>query len=208
MTLRKPALFNEGVVDGREIPALKRLGWNAFFAQQIDTDELTKTPPARVVAVHRNGLRIVGESVDDVILPVPEATVGDWSLVDPASSRVSRILERKSLIKRRAPGTGREMQLIAANIDTVFIITSCNADFNVARLERYVALVFEARIEPVILLTKADLTDDTETYIKGARSVSDRVSVVALDARGTEPAQALAGWSEPGHNLYVLVHNS
>jgi ribosome biogenesis GTPase len=110
--------------------------------------------------------------------------VGDWLLLDRARPRSSRVLERKSLIKRRAPGTGREVQLIAANIDTVFVVTSCNADFNLARLERYVALAFEAGIDPVIVLTKADLTEDPAPYVEAAQAVSDRVPVVALDARG------------------------
>jgi ribosome biogenesis GTPase len=114
------------------------------------------------------------------------------------------VLERKSLIRRRAPGTGREVQLIAANIDTVFVVTSCNQDFNVARLERYVALAFEAGIDPVIVLTKADLADDTEPYVEEARKVSDRVPVVALDARGEEPAEALADWCKPGRTVAFL----
>lgn len=114
------------------------------------------------------------------------------------------MLERKSLIKRRAPGTGCEVQLIAANIDTVFVVTSCNADFNVARLERYVALAFEAGIEPVIVLTRADLTDDTGPYVDAAQAVSERVPVVALDARGAEPAQALVDWCKPGRTVAFL----
>jgi ribosome biogenesis GTPase len=114
------------------------------------------------------------------------------------------VLERKSLIKRRAPGTSREVQLIAANIDTVFVVTSCNADFNVARLERYVALAFEAGIDPVILLTKADLTEDAAPYVDAAQAVSDRVPVVALDARGTEPAQVLADWCKSGCTVAFL----
>jgi ribosome biogenesis GTPase len=95
--------------------------------------------------VHRSGLQVAGDGIDETIPPGPDATVGDWLLLDRARPRSSRVLERKSLIKRRAPGTGREVQLIAANIDTVFVVTSCNADFNVARLERYVALGLRGR---------------------------------------------------------------
>lgn len=188
----------------REPTALERLGWGPVFARQIDADALTETPPVRVVAVHRSGLRVAGDDIDESILPGPEATVGDWLLLDRARPRSSKALERKSLIKRRAPGTGREVQLIAANIDTVFVVTSCNQDFNVARLERYVALAFEAGIEPVIVLTKADLADDTAPYVEAARKVSDRVPVVALDARGAEPPQALADWCRPGRTVAFL----
>ena len=193
-----------GVTNRREPSALERLGWGAAFAHQIDADALTVTPPVRVVAVHRSGLQIAGDGIDETIPPGPEATVGDWLLLDRARPRSSRVLERKSLIKRRAPGTGREVQLIAANIDTVFVVTSCNADFNVARLERYVALAFEAGIEPVIVITKADLTEDIAPYIDAAHTVSERVSVVALDARGEEPVQALADWCKPGRTIAFL----
>ena len=188
----------------REPTTLERLGWAPFFAQQLDAQALTQTPPVRVVAVHRSGLQIAGDCIDEMIPPGPEATVGDWLLFDPARPRSSRVLERKSLIKRRAPGTDRQIQLIAANIDTVFIVTSCNQDFNVARLERYVALGLEAGIEPVIVLTKTDLVDDSAPWIDGAKAVSDRVPVVALDARGTEPTQALGAWCKPGRTVAFL----
>jgi len=188
----------------RETTALERLGWGPTFASQIDADALTATPPVRVVAEHRSGLQVAGDGIDETIPPGPEATVGDWLLFDRARPRSSQVLERKSLIKRRAPGTGREVQLIAANIDTGLVVTSCNEDFNVARLERYVALAFEAGIEPVIVLTKADLTEDTAPYVAEALKVSDRVPVVALDARGEEPAEALADWCKPRRTVAFL----
>jgi len=193
-----------GAPQRREPTALERLGWGPTFAMQIDADALTKTPPVRVISVHRSGLRVLGEGIDEMIPPGPEATVGDWLLFDRARPRSSRVLERISLIKRRAPGTGREVQLIAANIDTVFVVTSCNADFNLARLERYVALAFEAGIDPVIILTKADLSEDPTSYVEVSRKVSDRVSVVALDARGSEPALLLSDWCKPGRTVAFL----
>jgi len=147
---------------------------------------------------------VAGDGIDETIPPGPEATVGDWLLLDRGRPRSSSVLDRKSLIKRRAPGTGREVQLIAANIDTVFVVTSCNVDFNVARMERYVALAFEAGIEPVIVLTKADLADNMAPYVDAAGTVSEKVPVVALDARGEEPVQALADWCKPGRTIAFL----
>ena len=185
----------------REPTALERLGWGPVFARQIDADALTSTPPVRVVAVHRSGLQVAGDGIDETIPPGPEATVGDWLLLDRARPRASRVLDRTSLIKRRAPGSDRQVQLIAANIDTVFVVTSCNQDFNLARLERYVALAFDAGIEPVIVLTKADLAEDPASYVTAARAVSDRVAVVSLDARGAEPLAVLADWCRPGRTV-------
>ena len=183
---------------------LQALGWQPFFAQQISVDDLNTTPPVRVVEVHRNGLHVLGDSIDMILPPRPDVTVGDWLMLDHAHPRSSRTLERTSLIKRRAPGTDRQEQLIAANLDTVFIVTSCNQDFNVARLERYAALAFEARITPVIVLTKTDLATDAQSYIDTARTISDMIDVVALDARGEAPRTALAQWCKPGKTVAFL----
>ena len=188
----------------RELTMLERLGWGPTFAGQIDADTLVATPPVRVVAVHRSGLQVLGDGIDHMIPPGPEATVGDWLLLDRERPRSSDVLERKSLIKRRAPGTDRQVQLVAANIDTVFVVTSCNQDFNVARLERYVALAFEAEIDPVIVLTKADLVEDPSPYVDAAGNISNRVSVIALDARGTGPQQLLAEWCKRGRTVAFL----
>ncbi len=183
---------------------LETYGWQPFFAQQIDIGALTETPPVRVTEVHRNALHVVGDTIDTAISPLPDATVGDWLLLNPALPQSSQILRRKSILKRRAPGTDRQEQLIAANIDTCFVVTSCNQDFNIARLERYVALAFEADITPVIVLTKTDLCDEVDTYHDRARAISDRVPVVGLDARDTEPATALADWCKPGQTVAFL----
>ncbi len=117
----------------------------------------------RIATVHRS--RVTAFSASGAVklnLPAHASTtdfaVGDWVLVDPETDTVTRRLERRSLLRRRTEGT-RAPQLIAANIDTLFIVTSCNADFNPARLERYLALANEAGTTPVILLTKADLVE-------------------------------------------------
>ena len=188
----------------REPTALEALGWGSEFAQQVDAEELVNTPPARVVAVHRSGFLVKGDGIEETVPPGIDATVGDWLMLDRAKPKESRVLPRKSLIKRRAPGTDRRVQLIAANIDTAFVVTSCNMDFNVARLERYVALAFEADIEPVIVLTKVDLVDDPQPWIDTARNVSGRVSVVALDARGIGSEKTLADWCKPGRTVAFL----
>jgi ribosome biogenesis GTPase len=194
---------NAGSSSGNPAP-LQALGWGPFFARQTSAETLSDTPPVRVVAVHRSGLQVVGADIDETIPPRADATVGDWLLLDRARLRASRVLSRKSLVKRRAPGTNRQLQLIAANIDTVFVVTSCNQDFNLARLERYVALAFEAEIAPVIVLTKADLVTDPQSWIDAARAVSERVPVVALDARGQGPREVLSSWCDPGRTVAFL----
>ena len=186
------------------MPTIDKLGWQSSFAQQISIDELTETPPVRVVEVRRNGLHIMGNDIDTTLPPIPDVTVGDWLLYDAQDPAASRVLERKSLMKRRAPGTERVAQLIAANVDTVFIVTSCNQDFNIARLERYIALALEAEITPVIILTKSDLAVSAADYVEKARGISELVQVVTLDARGDEPKVKLEPWCKPGSTVAFL----
>lgn len=183
---------------------LDSLGWQPFFAQQTGVDELAQTPACRITQVHRSGLQAVGEGINAKLPPDANATVGDWVLYNPETQQLHRILERKSLIKRRAPGHDRAVQLIAANIDTAFIVSSCNADFNMARLERYVALAFEAEVTPVILLTKSDICADPEIYTQQATTISDLVEVITLDGRGSQPAEKLAAWCKPGQTVAFL----
>ncbi|MEP3631814.1 MAG: ribosome small subunit-dependent GTPase A [Shimia thalassica] len=180
------------------------LGWQPFFARQISIDELTQNPPVRIIEVHRSGLHAVGNDLDLTLPPDQDVTVGDWVLFDPDTQKHSRVLERKSLVKRKAPGSDRQVQLIAANIDTAFIVTSCNQDFNVARLERYIALALDSDITPVIVLTKTDLAPSHAEFVEQARAISDHATVVALDARGEEPAQKLARWCGAGKTVAFL----
>ncbi len=193
-----------GDVSCTPTPPLTALGWQPYFAQQISVDDLAVTPPVRIVEVHRNALHVLGETTDTTLSPRPDVTIGDWLMLDHAHPHASQVLERKSLIKRRAPGTDRQEQLIAANVDTVFIVTSCNLEFNVARLERYIALAFEAQITPVIVLTKTDLVADPQSYIDAASAISGLIDVVALDARGSAPRRKLAEWCKPGRTVAFL----
>lgn len=188
----------------RPLSTLDMLGWQSHFAQQVISDDAEDTQPVRVTEVHRAGLHVVGDGIDTLLPPNVDVTVGDWLLLNPQAPHAYRLLERKSLIKRRAPGTDRRVQLIAANIDTAFIVSSCNQDFNIARLERYIALAFEADVSPVIILTKLDMCDAPESYIRDAGAISELVPVVALDARGNDPITELASWCKPGQTVAFM----
>jgi ribosome biogenesis GTPase len=193
-----------GKVPKREPSPLEKLGWKAFFSQQTSIADLADTPPARVVEVHRNGLRLLGDGLDIMIPPGPDATVGDWLLYNPLHPADSKVLQRSSVFERRSPGTDHKRQLIAANVDTAFIVSSCNNDFNIARLERYIALAFAAEVTPVILLTKADLCDDPTTYAEAASTISNRVMVEVLNALNDEPIAKLSPWCKQGQTVAFL----
>ncbi len=186
--------------------ALADLGWSAFFQSQLSLDDLQSFRSARIMAVHRGAF-----NVDDgngprrsELLPADEATVGDWLLVDPATERPVRVLERKSVFKRRAAGSEGRTQLIAANVDTLFVVTSCNRDFNIARLERYLALAAEAGVTPVVVLTKADTCDTPTTYRDRAAALVPGLMVETVDARDPAAVAPLALWCKRGQTVALV----
>lgn len=183
---------------------LRALGWSKYFADQATSAALSKTPPVRITQVHRNTLHIQGVDLDMIIPGLHGVTVGDWLLFDADAPRNSQLLSRKSLIKRRAPGHDRQEQLIAANLDTAFVVTSCNNDFSLARLERYVAMAHEAGVTPVIILSKIDLTTKASDFAAQAQSISPQLSVVCLDARSPEAIELLRPWCQAGQTVAFL----
>jgi ribosome biogenesis GTPase / thiamine phosphate phosphatase len=192
-----------------KISELADLGWNTFYSSQLDTAELDTHIPVKVTEVHRSKIRVVGPSLDCFVPPFyasngddeARATVGDWLLLDNETLQPQRLLERKSLFKRRAAGKEQKVQLIAANIDTLFIVSSCNQDFNIARLERYLTLAREADIYPVIVLTKADLTDVPEDYERDAIKLLPNLAVVVLNALNTDDVERLLPWCGKGQSV-------
>ncbi len=193
-------------------PTLDELGWRTFFSAQISDDEGLRCDPVRVMAVHRGKIAVAGKGIDKLIAPKhapgdeeeAHPAVGDWMLVDRETSEPVRILTRASLFKRRAPGSGRRMQLIAANVDTLFIVASCNEDFNVARLERYLVLAREVGVHPVVVLTKIDLTETPEAYAEAARGLQPGLLVETVNARDPASVAALAAWCGMGETVALL----
>ena len=182
--------------------SLADLGWSDFFARQGMSDTET---PMRVSAVHREAIEAL--SPDGVVrLLVPEGTgtvtPGDWVLTSDAA--VTRVLERRSLLKRRAAGEEAREQLLAANVGTLGIVTSCNADFNVARLERYLVMAADAGCIPLIILTKSDLTDDPADYVRIAERLSPLVTAIAINATDPDDVARLAPWVRAGETLALL----
>ncbi|MCK0121107.1 ribosome small subunit-dependent GTPase A [Loktanella sp. F6476L] len=185
---------------------LADLGWTNFYQSQLDIDEVTTTTPARVRGVHRTQISVITtEGKTDLTLEpgmsTSEIAIGDWVLCDPKAALMIRRLDRISTLQRGSDYQHGERQLIAANIDTLFITTSCNADFNVARLERYLALAYDADVTPVILLTKSDQTDDVQHYVDEAQALGPDLAVVALDARDVTETTKLAPWCGKGQTV-------
>lgn len=189
--------------------------------------EYPQARPARVVEQHRSGYRV--SEVIDVVHPAeslpewqragsyrkgeinPEArpAVGDWVLVEgsaPKSLRIVALLPRCSAIKRGAAGEHYRQQVIAANIDTVFVVCGLDGDFNPRRIERYLLLVGGSGVQPVIVLTKSDKPEaEVEAALAALRTLD--VPVLALNAKDPASAGALSPWLAAGQSI-VLVGSS
>jgi ribosome biogenesis GTPase len=195
----------------QETNSLAQLGWRPFYSQQLTLEDLSENFAARVAVVQRSLLTVLAESGEhDVTLPqrlrqegaAPAITVGDWVLIRNGTSQVARLLERQSLIVRMAAGTEPELQSIAANVDTLFVVTSCNADFNPSRLERYLAVAFEARVTPVIVLSKVDTCADPQPYIEAAQRTSKGVAVITVNGTDSAASFTTVGpWSGEGQTV-------
>lgn len=183
---------------------LADLGWSETFARQLAADEQPLSP-MRVAEVHRDRLRALGAGSDAMLIPSERAgayAVGDWVLSDGTSAL--RRLEPATDLTRKAAGHVAERQRIAANIDTIAVVTSCNADFNLARLERYLAMIASAGCLPLVVLTKSDLVTDAEDYRRQAERLSPLVTALALNAKDMEDAGRLTAWCGPGQTLALV----
>ena len=194
-------------------PTLSELGWKPFFRAQVSAEEGGRCRPVRVMSVHRGMVTVQGEGPEESISsilaepkgPEDRPTVGDWLLVGRESRSLVRILGRTSLFKRPAPGEGRRLQLIAANVDTLFVVTSCNQDFNVARLERYLVVAREVGVRPVVVLTKADLAaDDAAAFVEAARGLQPGLRVELVNGRDAESVARLAVYCGAGDTVALV----
>lgn len=185
---------------------LAELGWGPFFQQQLTLEELEANTVARVISHHKSQLQLLaphGETALHLSPTMPSLCVGDWIVIDQQGSFV-RKLERMTLFSRKSPGSSINIQLLAANIDTVFLVMSLNHDFNLSRLERYLTLVNEAGAEPVVVLTKADLCNHTETLRNQVQQLGPLLNVVCVNALDSDSTSSLRPWCAPGKTLAVL----
>jgi ribosome biogenesis GTPase len=162
---------------------IKKLGFDKWFQDQMDPRKMTDYQIARVTAVNKNSCVVhngthelfaeaAGKLMFNADSPLDYPAVGDWVYVrifnEESLAVIHEIFPRKSLLKRKTAGREIEFQLIAANIDTAMIMQSLDSNYNLRRLERYLVMVNEGHIQPVILLSKSDLSAPEEIEKKKA----------------------------------------
>jgi ribosome biogenesis GTPase len=195
---------------------LHLLGWDAHWRELFAPYVSQSLLPGRVVVEHRDAYRIETEGGersgalagrlrhraerrsdlpavgDFVAIRSPESNAGDGPAI------VEGVLPRRTAFVRRAAGGRPDDQVIAANIDTVFVMTGLDHDFNVRRTERYLAAVWESGASPVVLLNKVDLCQDVDQRVDQLRSVAIGVDVHAVSALTADGVGTLAEYLRPG----------
>jgi ribosome biogenesis GTPase len=186
---------------------LETLGWTPELAIAHAPHAELGREPARVLAEDRGSYvvwtpagerraaitgRFRHETGGD---PSVYPAVGDWVAIDggPDDSAIHAVLPRRSALVRQAAGKRTAGQVVGANLDIVFVVASLNGDLNLRRLERYLAVAWESGAEPVVLLSKADLLDDTEAILADIERVATGATVVivsSFDGRGVDEVQA------------------
>jgi len=171
---------------------LERFGFNDWFREHVESQPAHVREVARVVAVHKDSSVITGgagetfaECSGNLLYtadsPMDLPTTGDWVYADfyddDTHAIIHGVLPRQTLLKRKTPGKRTDFQLVAANIDTAFIMQSADYNFNAGRLERYLAMVNEGGITPSILISKCDLSAAPEI-----EEIKRQISGIAPDA--------------------------
>ncbi|WP_417279254.1 ribosome small subunit-dependent GTPase A [Celeribacter sp.] len=189
---------------------LNILGWSQFFNGQLNLTEAESLTPVRLSEVRRRSVVALTPELErrEIALTgdhvATDMAVGDFALTD--GERLIRVLDRKTVISRKAAGLAAQAQLIAANIDTLFITTSCNLDFNEARLERYLAIAIEAEAMPVIVITKADKPEDipADIYEDRAKALYEGAEVLLINAKSSEDIARLESYCGTGQTIALV----
>jgi ribosome biogenesis GTPase len=198
---------------------LLAIGWPDDTAARAMLDAMPEGRLARVSAQHRSGYT-VATAVDQEFsaqalaawmrprFPAEErAVVGDWVLLEPVAEQIVALLPRRTLLKRAAAGESYKQQPIAANVDTVLVVSGLDMDFNPRRLERYLLLVRASGAEPVLVLTKNDLHPDTDVAALLAGIAAQGVAIHRINAKDAASVAVLHPYLGPGQSA-VLIGSS
>ena len=184
--------------------SLEKLGWRAHFAQQLDDQRLV---PGRVTLTHRDGFVVATEAGtvtappsgrlrrDSALWP----TTGDWVLLGTGGA-IEKVLERETTISRKTPGRTFDEQVLAANVDVLFVVAGLDLDFNPRRLERYLILAQKGGVRPVLVLNKADLHTNPAAAEQAVRPVSGGCPILSMSARD--------GWGVDALHDYVALNET
>ncbi len=199
--------------------SLTTLGWEPFFSRSFDQLTEPDLVPARITADHGEAYtalcthgeveaRVTGRLRHAAVSRADWPAVGDWVAVtlynEGAQALVHDVLPRKSKFSRQAAGDRTAEQIVAANVDTLFLVTALNQDFNLRRIERYLVLAWESGASPVVVLTKADLCPDWPARLVEVEAVALGAPVLAVSVRDGQGLAEVAAYLQPGRTVALL----
>jgi len=198
---------------------LKSLGWSEFFEREFESYLKLGHWAGRVALEERGAYRLYTEHGEvsarvrgklrfDSQSAADFPAVGDWVAVSKRErdgiDQIHAVLPRRSKFSRKAAGANTEEQVVAANVDTVFLVQGLDRDFNLRRLERYLVAAFESNAAPVVILNKADLTEDVERRITEAESVAPGTPVHAISSVSGQGLSEMGQYVLPGVTVAFL----
>ena len=202
--------------------SLEKFGWNSYFSNEFSRLAAPCAEPARVALADRELFAVWTESGEREVTvggrlrheSADWPGVGDWVVLE-AGARIARVLPRQTAFARKEAGAATRQQVMAANIDVLFVVTGLDGDFNPRRIERYLLLAWESGAKPVVVLNKADVCPDIEAAAGSIAALASGAPVLAISAiegwglaaleAHLQPAQtaALAGSSGAGKSTLV-----
>jgi len=195
------------------------LGWNPILESHFNEVKEDASIPGRVIHHSKRQYKVI-TSEGEVIATISGSfsnsvehrseypSVGDWVVIKKANElhpfKILSVLPRKNKLSRKVPGTKSQEQVIASNIDIVFIVTSCDNDFNIRRLERYLSMVLQIDAQPIVILNKTDVCQDPNTYLQEAVSILKDVPVHTISAGEGYELDRILPYIQPGKTIVLL----
>lgn len=198
---------------------LHALGWNSFFQSHWDSEPRPHHQPARVIEQQRAAFRVVSEdgelfaeesghlrhsAADPSALP----SVGDWVAINTVKGEkkavIRGILPRRTKLSRKVAGRRTGEQVLVTNVDTAFILTSLNGDFNPRRVERYLGAIGECGIKPVVILSKSDLSSKPDESAGEIAAAAPDVDIHVISALTADGIEGLSRYLGPGSTAVLL----
>ena len=199
---------------------LEDYGWDESFAEHFEPYAREGYEAGRVFLQHNKYYMLytaAGETLAEASGrlryeargPEDFPAVGDWVALrrkedEDKAAVIHDVLPRRSKFSRRAAGTRDEEQVVAANVDTVFLVTGLDHDFNPRRIERYLVMAWESGAEPVVVLNKADVAEDAEGAVREVEAVAPGVAVVRMSAKRGEGVEALLPFVGRGRTVALI----
>jgi ribosome biogenesis GTPase / thiamine phosphate phosphatase len=208
------------MVANLEFMTLAELGWNPFFTQSFAPHAAAGAVPARVTLELKGYFEVTGEFgaklgectgkfINTALSPADFPAIGDWVAVTPQTGEEQRVaihavLPRRTCFSRRAAGTEIVEQVVAANIDTVFLVSALDGNHHLHRLERYLAAAWASGAKPVVVLNKADVSDDADEFKREISLLAPQLPVFVVSAQTRRGLKALTPFLQPGKTIALL----